>query len=122
MFEDANDIETLARMRADLLKNASESEINAINSEFQMRKKFISDNKNIGFILEETKINKIIECDGGKTGGAVFENGKLVITVPDFAYAVDGSEKIDKSIYPKDANTFALYIFDKEEIPMFVIT
>lgn len=122
MFDDINDMEELLRIHAELLKNAAENDISSINTEFQIRKKFIDENRNNGLIPEEIKIEKIFECNPKKTSGAVFEDNKLIITLPDFAYALDGNGKINKSIYPKDANTFALYILDNEETPLFIIT
>lgn len=122
MFENIDNMEDLLKARAELVKNAAGNDINAVNNEFQIRKRYIAENGSNSLTLEEIKIEKILECNPQKTSGAVFDNDKLIITLPDFAYAVNGSGKIDKSIYPKDPNTFELYILDNSDIPLFIIT
>ena len=121
MFEDVYDIDTLMQRRAELCKDADESTVNEINFEFQLRKKYIAENAG-NFETEEILLEKILECDPEKTSGAVINEDKLIVTIPNYAYAVEGSGKVDKKHYPKDANTFALYISEDSDMPLFIVT
>ena len=102
-------------------KDADESMVNEINFEFQLRKKYIAENMG-NFETEEIILEKILECDPKKTSGAVINEDKLIVTIPNYAYAVEGSGKVEKKHYPKDANTFALYISDDSDMPLFIVT